>query len=593
MNPFAIYLVKVTGAFALFYLCYLLFLKTDTFFNRNRFYLLGSLAIAVVLPLLKITVRTVYVQQTPQLSIPAFNIQDVASVKPDLFWPLVLKIILAVYFAGVLVFLFKLALAYLQVIRIISKSERANFYNLLLSITQQTVSPFSFFKWVVIPKTLVSTHDFNNIVQHESIHSRQLHSVDLFMAEIMVAFQWFNPFVWMTKSAIVENHEYIVDRQLLKSGVDARQYQYSLLNTTTAGIGQLAVVNHFNINLLKKRIRMMNRTKSSKWYGLKNAIILLAVSIALAFSATFETKVIAQSAGNEPLVIINGKKSDNNVLMSLNPKKIQRINVIKDSTATKKYGKDAKNGVVEVFVADTITLHLTGKMEDVHVTGYADSLSDKKIRASFAYGNVDPKDMNNKIESKVLIIMTDSTGMRYGNDGKNENVTFYKIERSENGVYTPCDNQNNIVIRSKPNQQEPLYIINGKIASPEEVHAVKPDEISSIEVLKDKSAKKIYGDKADNGVIMVNLKRKAMSRPEKTLAFVPNPASDNVEVSLGVNPSGTLTVKVYSKSGEIVYQDKKTGSPFTIPVSRFKAGVYIVVVTDGEDVYNGSVSVVH
>jgi hypothetical protein len=100
--------------------------------------------------------------------------------------------------------------------------------------------------------------------------------------------------------------------------------------------------------------------------------------------------------------------------------------------------------------------------------------------------------------------------------------------------------------------------------------------------------------------VVVTLKDNANTKPErpvskleKELILAPNPTSDNVQVSLGADPKGTCNVKVYSKFGELVYQDKKTGSPFTISVSGWKTGVYIVVVEDGADIYKGSLSVVH
>ena len=152
---------------------------------------------------------------------------------------------------------------------------------------------------------------------------------------------------------------------------------------------------------------------------------------------------------------------------------------------------------------------------------------------------------------------------------------------------------------TQPNQW-PLIIIDGKVASLEEMRSINPETILSISVLKDDAATLMYGPQGADGVVVITLKDNAntkserpVSKSEKELILAPNPSSDNVQVSLGADTKGTCNVKVYSKYGELVFQDKKTGSPFTISSSGWKSGVYFVVVEDGKDIYKGSLSVVH
>ena len=49
-----------------------------------------------------------------------------------------------------------------------------------------------------------------------------------------------------------------------------------------------------------------------------------------------------------PLVIVDGKESPQEEFEKLNPDKIESMTVLKDETATKKYGKKGKNGVIEI-----------------------------------------------------------------------------------------------------------------------------------------------------------------------------------------------------------------------------------------------------
>jgi TonB-dependent SusC/RagA subfamily outer membrane receptor len=54
-----------------------------------------------------------------------------------------------------------------------------------------------------------------------------------------------------------------------------------------------------------------------------------------------------------------------------------------------------------------------------------------------------------------------------------------------------------------------LYLINGKVVTAKEVSMITPDEISSMNVLKDKSATDKYGAKGKNGVIEIITKKNA------------------------------------------------------------------------------------
>lgn len=55
-------------------------------------------------------------------------------------------------------------------------------------------------------------------------------------------------------------------------------------------------------------------------------------------------------------------------------------------------------------------------------------------------------------------------------------------------------------------QPQPLIMVDGKEITGEQMEAINPDMIESISVLKDKESVRIYGDKAEHGVILITLK---------------------------------------------------------------------------------------
>jgi len=95
-------------------------------------------------------------------------------------------------------------------------------------------------------------------------------------------------------------------------------------------------------------------------------------------------------------------------------------------------------------------------------------------------------------------------------------------------------------------------------------------------------------------VVKITLKRGLPDTIEKKLVIAPNPASDNVEVTLkGLNTNSMLDVKIVNKFGEIVYQDKKSGPTFSLSVSGLKTDSYIITALDGTNRYTGMLMISH
>jgi TonB-dependent SusC/RagA subfamily outer membrane receptor len=69
----------------------------------------------------------------------------------------------------------------------------------------------------------------------------------------------------------------------------------------------------------------------------------------------------------------------------------------------------------------------------------------------------------------------------------------------------------------------PLYVVNGKEIIPSSVNDLNPNDIESINVLKDGSAIKKYGGKGINGVVEINLKKEAIERESKKIQQKTNP----------------------------------------------------------------------
>jgi TonB-dependent SusC/RagA subfamily outer membrane receptor len=96
----------------------------------------------------------------------------------------------------------------------------------------------------------------------------------------------------------------------------------------------------------------------------------------------------------------------------------------------------------------------------------------------------------------------------------------------------------------------PLYIINGKIATYEEVNNVNPSDILSVDVLKESKATALYGIKGKNGAIIITTKKaleglaqvKSRTNLSETAFFYPNLRTDaKGKISFNFTSSEALT----------------------------------------------------
>jgi len=70
---------------------------------------------------------------------------------------------------------------------------------------------------------------------------------------------------------------------------------------------------------------------------------------------------------------------------------------------------------------------------------------------------------------------------------------------------------------------EPLYVIDGIPSEQDDMIAVNPDDIQSIDILKDASAAAIYGSRAANGVVLITTKRGIQNeKPQLNVKYFTN-----------------------------------------------------------------------
>src|SRR5205085_9317480 len=83
------------------------------------------------------------------------------------------------------------------------------------------------------------------------------------LTEIVLIFQWFNPFAWAWRKELEKNLEFFTDNILLeRDAVEKESYQLSLLKVAAPHF-PLSLTTNYNQSLLKTRLIMMNSKKSN------------------------------------------------------------------------------------------------------------------------------------------------------------------------------------------------------------------------------------------------------------------------------------------------------------------------------------------
>ena len=186
---------------------------------------------------------------------------------------------------------------YISFIRIRNRSKLISEDGIKIYQVDESIIPFSFGKSVFINSNLHTEDELREIVRHEFVHVRQNHTIDIIWAELLCIVNWYNPFSWLLKRSIRQNLEFIADNNVVENGVDKKQYQYLLLKVI--GNNQYSIATKFNFSSLKKRIAMMNKTKSAKLQVARFLFLFPVLAIILlAFRKSFVDTPAAKTDNN-------------------------------------------------------------------------------------------------------------------------------------------------------------------------------------------------------------------------------------------------------------------------------------------------------
>lgn len=298
MNTLLIYMVKVAVYLAAFYLVYSLMLSRDTTYGRNRAFLLLSIVSAIILPLITFqTVKPLDIQFFGKFLSEVFvtaSPDGATTSKTGLSSSGSLQIIYTIYLIGVLSLLFKLLIDILNLLILITRQKNKG--SSIIRFHGFNTAGFSSMGFIFI-NTRLSPEEAGDIIRHEQNHLRQNHFLDIIFVELVKAFQWFNPVVYLINRALRAIHEFQADQDCLSSGVPVVNYQ-SLLLSQVFKSKAFNLTNSFsNPSLIKLRMIMMTKKRTSSIACMK--LLLVVPVTTLVFLAISAYKEIPDSPGQQ------------------------------------------------------------------------------------------------------------------------------------------------------------------------------------------------------------------------------------------------------------------------------------------------------
>ena len=294
----AIYLIKINVALMLLYGFYRLTVSRDTFFGLRRLTLWLIYAVALMVPALNLEY---WVRDTPTMA-------SMANVYADTFYPVVvvkaqapsitwIDMLLGIYWAGVAVLSLRLVWQLFSIIRLAVISRKQEVEGITVHLLRGEGSPFSFFRWVFMYPSTLEGRQLHEVMVHECTHVSGLHSLDTLFSELFSIACWFNPFAWLMKQEVRMNLEYLADESVLSDGNARKSYQYHLLGLAYRQPNESTkIANNFNLLPLKKRIKMMNKRRTSE---IGKAKYLLFAPLAGALLMVSNIESVAREIGEQ------------------------------------------------------------------------------------------------------------------------------------------------------------------------------------------------------------------------------------------------------------------------------------------------------
>lgn len=552
MLPIAYYFLKLIICSGILYGYYWLLLRNKVFHGYNRFYLMAVVLLSMLLPLIKIDFWQPQAEQGGVIQLlkavsgtdAYMNTVIINTTNSNYNWDweqlypvsyLAVSLVMSIIFIRTLYIIRGLLKKYpTQVIDSIS------FVN-----TDAKSTPFSFLNYIFWNQHIdMDTATGKQIFKHEVAHVQEKHTHDKLFINLVLILFWCNPFFWLIRKELNMIHEFIADKKAVEDS-DTASFAAMILQATYPQ-HRFQLTNNFFYSPIKRRLLMLTKNNNPKvnYWG-RIMVLPLLVLVFAAFS--LKTKNNSTEQNNRIITAVPAS-----IILNDTPK----IKLVKIQDSAAKKDILLKGANTALYVVD-------GK-----ITAYDIA-----------------KDINTSSLKSVNVLKGNAAVEKYGEQGKN-------------GVIELNTKDNNAPVVVTGHKIEPLYVIDGVVQDNSfSMNSISPNDIQSIDVLKDASAVSKYGEKGKNGVIQITTKA-ISGKGGKTDVSNVNTDIDTVGIlyigmdnriflPAGVEPgdamfnvhngsvtggeNGSRIVKMWSSDGSLIITIKQKGTDKIIRTIKYKA----------------------
>ncbi|MGN6341841.1 MAG: N-acetylmuramoyl-L-alanine amidase [Ginsengibacter sp.] len=579
MITLAWYLLKVIICSGILCGYYFLALRNKAFHRWNRFYLLAAVVISLIAPVIRINIfQSDKEEGTVVQMLQTISYGDEAVIeysKNSSFQIDTENLLEASYLLVSVIFLLIFFISLYKIKRLKKKYPATKIEDISFISTDAKGTPFSFFKSIFWNNAIdLHSRSGQQIFNHEIAHVKEKHSYDKIFMNLVLIFFWINPIFWLMRKELYMIHEFIADKEALEDS-DINAFAEMILQTVYPG-QNFSVGNRFFYSPLKRRIMVLTKNKNPKVSYYSRLLVLpLAAIVFFAFTLKVNSFTSNSYNGKTITVVIDaGHGGDDNgahsasglkekdITLSI-AKKIaalnsnEHINILlsrdnDQSISVKDRVHFAKDHHADLFVS----IHVNGAVNE-ELNGFSvlidrNNTEKNQVLASAIINELKATyKTNNKIEIRsnglgVFVVDSNSCPAALVECGYMTNlndVAFISKDANQEKIAKDILTAINVYASAQENNESEtlsekavikdsipagtLIFADGKEISKSEMENISQETIKSIDVLKDASAIKKYGERGKSGVIEIQTKRKTASvnfarTDSKTIASVPD-----------------------------------------------------------------------
>jgi TonB-dependent SusC/RagA subfamily outer membrane receptor len=504
MQAILIYLLKVIACSGLLFGYYWIALRNRQFHQYNRFYLLCTLVLSLVLPILQLEWFTVHSGNETAVKLMQVMYSPVEINAPAqseaIGWQQVTAALLLLSFVLLLV---RLMARVTTIYRLKKKypSTRLD-ESVQLIQTDLPQAPFSFLSnlfW----RTDIDLDETTGrqILQHEITHIREKHTWDKLFLQTILCVYWMNPFFWLLQRELYLVHEFIADQKAVKDK-DASAFAAMLLQAQF-GKFRFAPAQPFFYSPIKRRLIMLTTSTDARYSYTRRVMVLpLLAAVCTLFALRIQAQQQKQAETQPAFAGINVAIGTDTQLAPIHVTAFaaapatETIAAIADTTKPRSYGSYNGKKVKDVFVnTDRTKVILTLEDKTTKEISYTDAVA-RQIQLPGTLGDVvfaQPGGTLKIVGDQVTLQSADGT------KAQADTIIMQSAPSSLREVTV-----RGYATKTDAADAQPLYILDHVIISPAQFEAIDKNTIVSVSVLKDKSATALYGSAGANGVIVIS-----------------------------------------------------------------------------------------